>query len=45
MRSRSSFKIPFTISFLSTEGAGQIDYYFIYGRDYEEILGLYKEMK
>ena len=37
--------VPLYGTYLYTEGPGQIDYYFIYGRDYEEILGLYKEMK
>ena len=37
--------VPLYGTYLYAEGAGQIDYYFIYGRDYEEILGLYKEMK
>lgn len=37
--------VPLYGTYLYTEGAGQIDYYFIYGRDYEEILGLYKELK
>ena len=37
--------IPLYGTYLYTEGTGQIDYYFIYGRDYEEILGLYKVLK
>ena len=37
--------VPVYGTYLYTEGTGQIDYYFICGGNYEEILRLYKELQ
>ena len=37
--------VPLYGTYLYTEGAGQIDYYFLYGKNYEGILKLYKDLK
>ena len=37
--------VPVYGTYLYTEGTGQIDYYFIYGENYEGILRLYKELQ
>ena len=37
--------VPAYGTYLYTEGTGQIDYYFIYGENYEGILGFYKELQ
>lgn len=37
--------VPVSGTYLYTEGTGQIDYYFIYGENYEGILRLYKELQ
>lgn len=37
--------VPLYGTYLYTEGPGQIDYYFIYGGNYKEILRLYKEIR
>lgn len=37
--------VPVYGTYLYTEGTGQIDYYFIYGGNYEGILRLYKELQ
>ena len=37
--------VPVYGTYLYTEGTGQIDYYFLYGGNYEGILRLYKELQ
>lgn len=37
--------VPVYGTYLYTEGTGQIDYYFMYGENYEGILRLYKELQ
>ena len=37
--------VPVYGTYLYTEGSCQIDYYFLYGKNYDGILGLYKELQ
>ena len=37
--------VPMYGTYLYTEGSGQIDYYFLYGNDYDGILRLYKKLQ